>query len=142
MLQKLTAVVTSILALTFATAATVAWASPHSDCKQLNDPDRRMLGCTSVIERGKRTERRARAFAHNKRGNAYLMKGRYALAIAHYTKAIAIDPNFALPHINRGIAYAKKGEVDRAIVDFRKALEINPLDQVAKEGLARLGVTH
>lgn len=42
MLQKFTAILTPLLVLTFAMAATVAWADQRSDCNQLNDSDRRI----------------------------------------------------------------------------------------------------
>ena len=37
------------------------------------------------------------------------------LAIVYFTKAIAIDPNFAYAFYNRGYAYEKKKQYDRAI---------------------------
>jgi len=62
-------------------------------------------------------------------------------AIADFDKAIALNPNVAVVYTIRGLAYENKGEVDRAIADLSKVLEIDPSDQVAKEGLKRLGVT-
>jgi tetratricopeptide (TPR) repeat protein len=78
---------------------------------------------------------------HLDHGKACLDKGKYDDAIADYTKAIALDPNVATAYTHRGLAYGRKGEVDRAIADFSKVLELDPSDQVAKEGLKRLGVT-
>ena len=64
--------------------------------------------------------------AHLDHGRACLDKGKYDDAIADYTKAIALDPNFALAYTNRGLAYAKKGDVDRAIADYDKAIALDP----------------
>ena len=43
-----------------------------------------------------------------------------------YTKAIEIDPGFAVAYLNRGITYRKKGDYDQAILDSSKAIEIDP----------------
>ena len=69
------------------------------------------------------------------------MKGAFDCAIADYTKAIALDPNFAAAYSDRGIAYYMKGDKDQTIADFRKALEIDPSDQLTKNNLKALGVT-
>ncbi len=59
-------------------------------------------------------------------GNAYLVKGQYDQAISDYTKALEINPRYALAYYNRGIAYKNKAQYDQAISDYTKALEINP----------------
>jgi tetratricopeptide (TPR) repeat protein len=66
------------------------------------------------------------AIAYSNRGDAYSRKGDDAHAIADYSKAIEIDPNFEEAYLNRGSVYASKGEYDRAIVDYSKAIDINP----------------
>jgi lipoprotein NlpI len=48
------------------------------------------------------------------------------LAIADYTQAIKIDPNFAVAYSNRGLARAGKGDHGGAVADFNKAIEVNP----------------
>ncbi len=55
----------------------------------------------------------------------------YDEAIADFTKALEIDPNYAKAYGNRGITYAEKGQPDEAIADFNKALQINPKDAEA-----------
>lgn len=70
--------------------------------------------------------------AYNNRGTCYSQdKKRYDLAIADYTKAIEIKPDYAEALSNRGNAFKNKGEYDIAIFDFNRAVEINPnLSQV------------
>ena len=50
----------------------------------------------------------------------------YTGAIADYTKAIEIDPNYALAYVNRGISKANLQDYTGAIADFTKAIEIDP----------------
>jgi tetratricopeptide (TPR) repeat protein len=40
-------------------------------------------------------------------GNAQFNQQNYAGAVESYTKAIALDPNFALAYYNRGTSYEK-----------------------------------
>ncbi|ABM78777.1 tetratricopeptide repeat protein [Prochlorococcus marinus] len=55
----------------------------------------------------------------------------YQGAIADYTKAIAINPQYADAYNNRGIAKRKSGDYQGAIADYNKAIEINPQDAEA-----------
>ena len=59
-------------------------------------------------------------------GNEYLYAGDYKKAIEHYTKAIEIDPDFALAYNNRGVAYYNMGRYNEAIADYTKAIELDP----------------
>ena len=53
------------------------------------------------------------------------VKGDYDLAIADYTQAIRLEPNFTAAYTNRGDAYVHKGDYDRAITDYESALQIH-----------------
>ena len=57
---------------------------------------------------------------------AYDEKGEYDRAIADYTEAIRIKPDYAEAYRNRGVAYAEKGEYDRAIADYTEAIRLKP----------------
>ena len=130
-----------VFALALALSATGAWGKMYEDCLQDKDLDRKIRGCTQVIERGKQESQKNRSIAYYNRGNAYDKKGEVDRAVADFTKAIKLYPNSAAAYNNRGLAYKKKGDKEQAIGDFRKALEINPSDQGAKNNLKRLGVT-
>ena len=58
------------------------------------------------------------------RGNAYDSKGDHDQAIFDFTRAIELNPKYALAYNNRGIAYNSKGDHDRAISDFTRAIEL------------------
>jgi Flp pilus assembly protein TadD len=47
-------------------------------------------------------------------------------AIAHYQKALQINPDYAKAHNNLGNALLKKGRVAEAITHYQKALQIKP----------------
>jgi len=47
-------------------------------------------------------------------------------AIDAYTKAIALNPNYARAYAMRGIAYAEKGQHDKALEDSNKAISLDP----------------
>ncbi len=115
-----------VFALALALSATGAWGDMDADCKQSSDPDRRIRGCTQIIERGKRETREYRTIAYNNRGLAYQEKGEVDRAIANFTTAIKFSPNDARVYSNRGSAYATKGELDRAIANLSKAIALNP----------------
>jgi len=55
----------------------------------------------------------------------------YNKAIADYTQAIKLDPNFAPVYRDRGVAYSYSGDYDKALADFNQALRLNPNDPAA-----------
>jgi tetratricopeptide (TPR) repeat protein len=68
------------------------------------------------------------AKAYYDRGLAYYDKKDYDRAIAEYTQAIKLDPNYATAYTNRGCVYGGKGDYDRAIADFTQAIKLDPND--------------
>lgn len=53
-------------------------------------------------------------------------EGEYHKAVAAFTKAIELDPSFALAYSNRGWAHIKLGEYEQAIADCSRAIELDP----------------
>ncbi len=66
--------------------------------------------------------------AYHNRGVAWFYKGNYDKAIADYTSALEINPNYAEAYYSRGGAWFHKGDYDKAIADCTRTLEINPND--------------
>ena len=118
--------ITAVLLLLALSSQAPAYADRYADCNQSADADRTIVGCSQMINRGKRERRRKRSKSYNNRGLAYYNKGQYDRAIADYTKAIQINPKRASAYNRRGVAYAKKGQYDSAIADYTKAIQINP----------------
>jgi tetratricopeptide (TPR) repeat protein len=59
-------------------------------------------------------------------GGAHLEKGDLDRAIADYTEAIRLKPDFFAAYLNRGTAQRKKGEIDGALADYTQALQLKP----------------
>ena len=76
-------------------------------------------------------ERYKDAKAYFNRGLAYYDKGQYDQAISEYSKALEINPRYALAYNDRGNAYQSKGQNGQAISDYSKAIELNPKDHKA-----------
>lgn len=57
-------------------------------------------------------------------GGAHLDKGDLDRAIADYTEAIQLKPDFFAAYLNRGTAQRKKGEVDLAVADYTQAIQL------------------
>jgi superkiller protein 3 len=58
--------------------------------------------------------------------------------MAHYQKALELNPNHAEAHNNLGALLAQLGRTDEAMSHYRKALEINPNDNGAHNNLGVL----
>ncbi len=73
------------------------------------------------------------------RGNVNVELGNYDDAIAAYTQAIRLKPNYANVYYNRGIAKHKLGQHRAALADFDAAIRLNPDDADAyyNRGIAK-----
>src|SRR5919199_4796448 len=101
----------------------------EADCGSA-DPDRSIAGCTAVLTNGDEAAQ-VRAVTFYNRGNAYRYKGDTERAIADYSEAIRLKPDYALAFYNRGDAYANKSRYDDAIADFSEAIRLQPDDASA-----------
>jgi len=73
------------------------------------------------------------------RGLAYAQWGALDLAVADYTRVLAMDPAYAPAYNNRGIAFAQRGEYGRALADLDRAILLKPDygDAYKNRGLVR-----
>ena len=62
----------------------------------------------------------------------------YEEAVKHYSRAVEMRPNFALPYIYRGDIYRKMGKFDLAIATTRKPF----LDPASPQRLITVAVWH
>lgn len=61
-----------------------------------------------------------------KRGEDFSGAHQYDRAIADYTTAIQLKPEYAEAYNDRGFAYYLKGDAERAIADYTRAIELRP----------------
>ena len=60
------------------------------------------------------------------RGNASMRKKQLDQAIAEFSEAIRLQPDYALAYSNRGVAKSRQGRYDAAIADYNQALRLIP----------------
>ena len=115
------------------TLSTVASAQSETEnwtrCEGKN-PDLSIRACTALIQSAAQDDENL-AVALNNRGIAYDVKGQHDLAIADFTHAIQLKPDYAGAFSNRASAHAARGELDFAILDFNQAIQLKPDDASA-----------
>ena len=90
-----------------------------------NHPDIRIVACTRNIQSGRFTGQNL-AVAFTNRGLAYKSKGQWDRAIADFSEAIRLKPDFVTAFNNRGNIYYGKRQYDRAIMDYDAAIRLKP----------------
>ena len=88
-------------------------------------PDIKIVACTRNIKSGRFIGQNL-AIAFTNRGLAYKKKGQWEKAIADFSEAINLKPDFVFAFSNRGNAYYGKGLFDRAIKDYDEAIRLKP----------------
>ena len=104
-----------------------AYAKLRADCEQDSDADRQIAGCTAVIESG-REAKEVRGIAYANRGFGYMQKRDYVAAIASFSDAIRLHPQYPNGWWGRADAYNQRREYDAAIADYTEALKLLPND--------------
>ncbi|MFZ5452163.1 MAG: tetratricopeptide repeat protein [Thermodesulfobacteriota bacterium] len=66
------------------------------------------------------------AMDYFKSGSIHLGGGNLEQALADFTEAIRLKPNFWAAYLNRGTALRRKGEFDQAIADYNQAIQMKP----------------
>ena len=88
---------------------------------ETKDPREKILFYTKAIEKDPKY-----AVAYNNRGNEYLDRKDYALALKDFNRAISIKPDYAIAYHNRARLYFKKKEYDKALSDLDKVIKLKP----------------
>ena len=124
-LSQTVAAVCCCLALAFSPAHGEA----QSDQNPCYDPkasaDETIAACSELLRSGSLSDK-GTAIAYYNRGIGYHAKGQEDLAIADYTAALRINPNYANAYYGRGFVYHARGQEDLAIADYTSVLRINP----------------
>ncbi|MFH1226705.1 MAG: tetratricopeptide repeat protein [Planctomycetota bacterium] len=60
------------------------------------------------------------------KGNIANSQKKYDDAIASFTKAVELMPDYSWAYCNRGNSYSEKGDIDRAIADYTEAIRVDP----------------
>jgi tetratricopeptide (TPR) repeat protein len=128
--------ISSVALLVLAIPAWSASQEDKADCAQLADSERRIRGCTAIIQDQSESEAN-RARAYNNRGITYTHQEDFDRAIADLTEAIRLDPTWAGAYSNRGRAYREKGEDHRAIADLTESIKLDPRLAIAYYGRGR-----
>ena len=66
------------------------------------------------------------AYTYNNRGFTYNNGGEYKKAVVALTKALELDPNFAIAYSNRGWSYIGLKQYEQAVTDCTRAIELDP----------------
>lgn len=66
------------------------------------------------------------AHARYQRGNAYVVKKEYDLALADFNESIRVNPLEARTFVSRGGIFLYRQELERAIADFTEGIRLDP----------------
>ena len=70
------------------------------------------------------------AVSYYDRGTAYAEEGKSELAIADFTQAIQLNPDYANAYYSRGRVYDEQGDNEQAIVDYNEVVRLDPNDDI------------
>lgn len=115
-----------ILLALFAHSALAETTAPDWDrCFDANSARERLDACERVTTDAA-APREIRVDAHNLRGVAFRSLGQTELALAEYTAAIELAPDYAMAIYNRARIYRELGQLDLSLQEFDRALALDP----------------
>ncbi len=104
------------------------------------------LAATAVVlylchqrDQAKKAAQTPSAVGLHNRGSFLADQGLLAEAIAAFTKAIQLDPHFALAYLGRGSAYLQTAQYEEALADLDTAVRLDPYLVIAR---ANRSATH
>ncbi|KAB2849989.1 MAG: tetratricopeptide repeat protein [Hyphomicrobiaceae bacterium] len=100
----------------------LSYGTAAGDCRQSRDIERKVQGCTRLIERDG-----ANAIAYFRRAEAYQELEHHDAAIADFDAAIRLDPAYASAYLGLGRSRQASGDLAGAIGDFTAAIRLNPV---------------
>jgi tetratricopeptide (TPR) repeat protein len=109
-------------------AAITAQESPDRRACNISDTSgasAKIAGCTRLIESGGQTPRQTAITLAN-RAMAYTWQNDIDRAIADFSEAIRLDPDFPNWRYARGMQYEKKGQHQLALADLNEAVRLRP----------------
>jgi tetratricopeptide (TPR) repeat protein len=90
------------------------------------DNERRISGCTALIEGGIIANQGQLASIYAMRALAFSLKGEYGTAIRDYDVAIQMQPDFSVALNNRAWAYFRWGKAATGLPDVEESLRLEP----------------
>lgn len=93
---------------------------------QSSDPDKRLAGCTKIIESKGFGSASRLSDALDGRCWAYHVKSQYDLAITDCKASLAIRPSYSYAFNNLGTAYLGLKDYANALAAFNRAIELKP----------------
>ena len=124
--RPLAAALCAILLPAAASAATLEALRPlcdNNDGKTL--AAERIAACTELAAL-KQGDARARAMVYVNRAWAYGLEKHWDKAMADYSEATKIAPDFSVVYNEKGLARLKMGKLDEALINYEPAIKLDP----------------
>ena len=86
-----------------------------------------LLCCLLNVSVGHSQANRRAAMDYVSRGTKELELGNLDTALAHFNRAIELDPNYAASYFSRGLVRKRQADYDGAIGDFTRSIELHPM---------------